>query len=167
MAIAFRDRRDGGRYLLGVECDGATYHSAKTARDRDLLRQQVLRGQGWRLHRLWSTDWFRDREGTLSLALAAYERALKSPIEESALATPIQTVAVAAMPAEPASTPIPVTTQRRHAPGEPYQRFRETRADRRSREQLMTSGYHYALAEQITQIVSVEGPIHVDVLTDR
>jgi very-short-patch-repair endonuclease len=47
-------------YLLGVECDGATYHSAKSARDRDRLRQQVLEDLGWKLHRIWSTDWFND-----------------------------------------------------------------------------------------------------------
>lgn len=45
-------------YILGVECDGANYHSAKSARDRDRLRQEVLEGLGWRLHRIWSTDWF-------------------------------------------------------------------------------------------------------------
>ena len=47
-------------YVLGVECDGATYHSAKSARDRDRLRQQVLEDLGWKLHRIWSTDWFND-----------------------------------------------------------------------------------------------------------
>jgi very-short-patch-repair endonuclease len=45
-------------FILGVECDGATYHSAKSARDRDRLRQEVLEKLGWRLHRIWSTDWF-------------------------------------------------------------------------------------------------------------
>jgi very-short-patch-repair endonuclease len=45
-------------YVIGVECDGANYHSAKSARDRDRLRQEVLEGLGWRLHRIWSTDWF-------------------------------------------------------------------------------------------------------------
>ena len=47
-------------FLLGVECDGATYHSSRSSRDRDRLRQEVLEGLGWRLHRIWSTDWFRD-----------------------------------------------------------------------------------------------------------
>jgi very-short-patch-repair endonuclease len=45
-------------FVLGVECDGASYHSAKSARDRDRLRQEVLEELGWRLHRVWSTDWF-------------------------------------------------------------------------------------------------------------
>lgn len=45
-------------FLLGVECDGATYHSGRSARDRDRLREQILNGLGWHLHRIWSTDWF-------------------------------------------------------------------------------------------------------------
>jgi very-short-patch-repair endonuclease len=45
-------------YLMGVECDGATYHSSKSARERDVIRQQVLEGLGWRIYRIWSTDWF-------------------------------------------------------------------------------------------------------------
>ena len=58
--MAVVDARQQGRYLLGIECDGATYHSAKTARDRDRLRQQVLESLGWRIHRIWSRDWIAD-----------------------------------------------------------------------------------------------------------
>lgn len=47
-------------YVAGVECDGATYHSSKSARDRDRLREEVLRGLGWDIVRIWSTDWFSD-----------------------------------------------------------------------------------------------------------
>jgi very-short-patch-repair endonuclease len=54
-----------GTYLCGVECDGATYHRSATARDRDMLREQVLRGLGWEIVRIWSTDWWIDRNGTL------------------------------------------------------------------------------------------------------
>lgn len=52
-------------FILGVECDGASYHSSKSARDRDRLRQDVLEGLGWKLFRIWSTDWFESpvREG--------------------------------------------------------------------------------------------------------
>jgi very-short-patch-repair endonuclease len=45
-------------FLAGVECDGARYHSSKSARDRDRLREEVLRGLGWEILRVWSTDWF-------------------------------------------------------------------------------------------------------------
>jgi very-short-patch-repair endonuclease len=51
-----------GRFLAGIECDGATYHSATTARDRDRLRQQVLENLGWRLCRIWSVDWNYNRK---------------------------------------------------------------------------------------------------------
>ncbi|BBF92157.1 DUF3320 domain-containing protein [Blastochloris tepida] len=51
-----------GRYLAGVECDGATYHRSATARDRDRLREHVLTGLGWRIRRVWSTDWWFDPE---------------------------------------------------------------------------------------------------------
>ena len=47
-----------GMYLAGIECDGATYHRSATARDRDFLRQQVLEGLGWKILRIWSTDWW-------------------------------------------------------------------------------------------------------------
>ena len=50
-----------GEFILGVECDGATYHSAKSIRDRDLLRQKILESKGWRIYRIWSTDWFKNK----------------------------------------------------------------------------------------------------------
>ena len=49
-----------GIYVLGIECDGAAYHSAKTARERDRLRQDVLENMGWKIYRIWSTDWIKD-----------------------------------------------------------------------------------------------------------
>jgi very-short-patch-repair endonuclease len=52
-----------GAYLAGVECDGATYHRSATARDRDKVREQVLRGLGWNILRVWSTDWWFDPAG--------------------------------------------------------------------------------------------------------
>ncbi|RJF80849.1 DUF3320 domain-containing protein [Oleomonas cavernae] len=48
-----------GRWLAGIECDGAQYHRTATARDRDKLRQAVLERLGWTILRIWSTDWFR------------------------------------------------------------------------------------------------------------
>jgi very-short-patch-repair endonuclease len=60
LAIRHPDRPDA--YLLGVECDGATYHSARAARDRDKYRQSVLEGLGWQIYRIWSTDWFENAE---------------------------------------------------------------------------------------------------------
>ncbi|MEJ2327992.1 MAG: hypothetical protein P8Y25_14800, partial [Chromatiaceae bacterium] len=58
--LAVRDPGNPGRYLMGIECDGASYHSAKSVRDRDRLRQAVLERLGWRIRRIWSTDWYRN-----------------------------------------------------------------------------------------------------------
>ena len=58
--IAVVDPGSPGRFLLGIECDGATYHSAKSVRDRDRLRQTILERLGWRIRRIWSTDWFKN-----------------------------------------------------------------------------------------------------------
>ena len=73
--LGVKDPERPGRYLLGIECDGATYHSAQSARDRDRLRQQVLEDRGWRIHRIWSTDWFRNPDRELTRVVEAIEAA--------------------------------------------------------------------------------------------
>ena len=62
-----------GRFICGIECDGPTYGSAQTARDRDRLRQQVLETRGWEIHRVWSTDWFKNRAQQIERLLASIE----------------------------------------------------------------------------------------------
>lgn len=75
--LAIKHPHQPGRFVLAIECDGASYHSAPTARDRDRLRQQHLEALGWRFHRIWSTDWFLRRDEELSRALDAYTRAVE------------------------------------------------------------------------------------------
>lgn len=70
-----------GRYLLAIECDGASYHSSRSARDRDRLRQSVLEGLGWRFHRIWSTDWFNNRQREIDRAIKAIEAAKKLDLQ--------------------------------------------------------------------------------------
>lgn len=69
------DEDKPGRYVLGIECDGATYHSARSARDRDRLRQEVLEGLGWKIHRIWSTDWFSYPTRELKRVVESIEKA--------------------------------------------------------------------------------------------
>lgn len=69
--IGARHPNKPGTYLLAVECDGATYHSALWARERDRLRQDVLEHLGWRFHRIWSTDWFYNRRAEIERLRAA------------------------------------------------------------------------------------------------
>lgn len=59
--IGIIDPRSQQEYVLGIECDGAMYHSSRCARDRDRLRQDIIESRGWKIHRIWSTSWFRDR----------------------------------------------------------------------------------------------------------
>jgi len=73
--LAIVDAAQPGRYLLGIECDGATYHRSRSARDRDRLRQQVLENLGWRIHRIWSTDWFLNPHRCLQALVGAVEQA--------------------------------------------------------------------------------------------
>ena len=67
------------RPILAVECDGAYYHSSKTARDRDRLRQDRLEALGWRFHRIWSTDWFSNPSREMTKLLDAIEEAKNKP----------------------------------------------------------------------------------------
>lgn len=107
------DKSLPGRYLAGIECDGANYHSAKSARDRDRLRQSVLEGLGWKLIRIWSTDWWLDPKREIARVeelLHAFEQeepeeapaaAGKEPEQHAALSSILPTGSEPA--AEPAS----------------------------------------------------------------
>jgi very-short-patch-repair endonuclease len=72
--LALKHPTHPGLYCLGIECDGATYHSSKTARDRDRIRQSILEGLGWRICRVWSTDWIRNPEIQIQRILSVYEQ---------------------------------------------------------------------------------------------
>jgi very-short-patch-repair endonuclease len=74
--FAAQHRSRPGRMVLAIECDGVTYHSSHTARDRDRLRQEHLERLGWTFHRIWSQDWFLRREQEVARAVAAYDAAL-------------------------------------------------------------------------------------------
>lgn len=101
-----------GDYLVGVECDGATYHSAATARDRDKVRAAILSGLGWRLVRVWSTDWWIDKEGATERLHAQIARALEdSRVAEAETEQAPQIIPFYDVPAEgyqePTEAPVP------------------------------------------------------------
>lgn len=76
--IGIVDPEYPGRYILGIECDGAPYHSTKVARARDRLRQQVLEDRGWKIYRIWSTDWYRNRERAKERLVHEVQKAKRS-----------------------------------------------------------------------------------------
>ena len=79
--IGVVDPVNAGSFLLGVECDGATYKSSNSARDRDRLREQVLRQLGWRIHRIWSPTWVARRDSEIRRLKEALEQAQKQQLD--------------------------------------------------------------------------------------
>jgi very-short-patch-repair endonuclease len=80
--IGVVDPVNPGNFLLGVECDGAAYKSSSSARDRDRLREQVLRQLGWRLHRVWSPAWVARRDSEIRRLKEDLEQAHKQQLEK-------------------------------------------------------------------------------------
>ena len=148
--LAVLDPGRPGRFVLGIECDGAMYHSARSARDRDRLRQQVLEGLGWTIHRIWSTDWFRSPEREL----ARVETAIRNAVSDNGGGPPA-TARPEPAPLERTSAPAPPETTR----STPY-RVAKLRIGRipQPLHEVSTN----LLAKWIGQVVEVESPVHVD-----
>lgn len=181
--LAVVDPKTPGRYLLGIECDGATYHSSATARDRDRLRQEVLENLRWRIYRIWSTDWFERRAETLDRLLRYVDDIANVPgaaqhsepvAADTALQTPPSETADAASsgsPGNPASENIDLLSQRVDLPGTaaelvpagtvPYCRFPASACGTSDQLLAMRDAEVTALLEKI---VAIEGPIHIEEL---
>ena len=164
--LAIADPERPGRYLLGIECDGASYHSARSARDRDRLRQSVLEDHGWIIHRIWSTDWFQRPQEQLERTVAAIEAA-KAELDErlelgrqKAQAVPVQIVTVdRGDVTEIGLADIAAET-------EPQQRYIEATVARPGSYELHETPTG-VMAQLVEQVVTVESPVHVDEVVAR
>ena len=153
--LAVVDPVQQGRYLLGIECDGASYHSARSARDRDRLRQQVLEGLGWRIHRIWSTDWFRDPEqelGRVEVAVRSARTAavIPAPVPEPEPEKPLERAPEPEPEVAPPTSPYTVANLEI---GRLWQPLHETSPGK--------------LADWIGRVVEVESPVNLDEVTLR
>ena len=160
LAVVDPDRP--GRYVLGIECDGATYHSSRSARDRDRLREAVLRDRGWRIHRIWSTDWFQRPEEQLRKVVEAIQKAkLEADVDEEGELeaedqVPVETdierdETVDALNGETATWTVPYVEADFEVPNG-------------------TAIHETPLAELVrivTRVVEIEGPIHRDEIARR
>ena len=81
--MAVKHPTQSGKFAIGIECDGAAYHSSRTARERDRLRQTVLEDMGWTIYRIWSTDWIKDQKTEEEKLVNAVEKALGRAVVES------------------------------------------------------------------------------------
>lgn len=149
--LAVVDPASPGRFLLGIECDGARYHTARWARDRDRLREAVLRGLGWTLHRIWSADWHRNREDALRRCVAAIEAsktARPSPPPVGSKSAPIERTSE--LPQSPAIAA--------YAPAKVGAEIGETHLSE------IPIG---TIAQFLAAIVDEEGPVHVEEVKRR
>jgi very-short-patch-repair endonuclease len=160
--LALADPSRPGRMLLGIECDGATYRAARAARDRDRLRQGVLEGLGWTIHRIWSTDWWRDAEGCLARVEAAFAAAVVR-----ATAAGAQSRGRSTAPAPPAGLPLrAVDRESSRLWDDDVLRFAPYR--RATLAPIAFDGATLARAPTadvvawLERVVEVEGPVHVE-----
>lgn len=134
------------RYLLGIECDGATYHSSRSARDRDRIRQQILESRGWRIHRIWSTDWFNRRKAEENRLLDALHRA-ESPANPKS-------------PERAAPPPRRETSERSPASDPPRSTVPYKEATFKVSSEFAPHEAPAKVQDAVRRIVDIEGPIH-------
>jgi very-short-patch-repair endonuclease len=165
-----------GRFVCGIECDGAAYHDSETARDRDRLRQQVLESRGWILYRVWSTEWFKDRAGQIDRLLRLIEEARARSLEEAEAdrRTRERAAAEAAVRAaeelEIARQEAAVLTARTE--GKTYERpvalpYGITPGEGRFAGSEILEAPLSQLVAAVTEVVAIEAPIHAAELATR
>ena len=139
-----------GKFVIGIECDGAMYHSARTARERDRLRQDILENMGWTIYRIWSTDWVKDQKTEEDKLISAIENAINGEKKPESCPMPEPIII------DPVSEPLPVIP-----PSESKYGFIEY-------QEADVSKFSYSnRIEVIKKVVEMEQPIHVDVLCRR
>ncbi|MGZ0169385.1 MAG: DUF3320 domain-containing protein [Planctomycetales bacterium] len=171
--LAVVDPNCPGRYILGVECDGATYHSARWARDRDRLRQAVLEDHGWTLHRIWSTDWFQSRNDQLRKLSEAIEDQRQS-IEETATENDDARQDDGSREDEPSNESTENLIERDSAFDDEKSGFDSecpAYEEAAFQVEIMSADVHTLpvdkLAKVVTKVVRIEGPVHESEITRR
>lgn len=154
--IGVRHAERPGTYVLAVECDGAAYHSALWARERDRLRQEVLEHLGWRFHRIWSTDWFYNRR----VEIERLRQALVSARDAAEAGIKVEGANRARPSSPPVDEPIPAIVVpdivERKMPM--YQRAVFPVNSGQEPHEVNT----LFLADLVKRIVVAEGPIHLE-----
>ena len=163
--IGIRHPDHPGVYVLGVECDGATYHSAKVARDRDRLRETVLRSLGWELYRIWGTVWYRDRRAAEKSLQAAVDKAIDGfSLDREVGDAPASSAVPAQMLAEPYLMAAPAPHENRDWIAEYIE---ATPHPGRSPYELHEAEAWPEMYRIIREVIDVEAPIHSKALLDR
>lgn len=150
-------------YVMAVECDGADWHGSLWARERDRLRQDILENLGWHFHRIWSTDWFHRRASEvkrLSKALhsvkVSYVETVRLTGSNSGKLNVPEENEITVPEIDPEVLQKGITA--------PSYRMSNLKAPKKVEPQELKPT---EMAELITQIIEIEGPIHFDEIARR
>jgi len=162
--IGVVDPRNENRFICGIECDGATYHSSRSARDRDRLRQSILESRGWTIYRIWSTDWFH-RQAEQEAKLLDYLHSLLKNGPQKVTIPPSEDDVEIVFPDKENQDSSPISEDKNVTPPNktPYIEFTETVTSNMMPHEMQTS----SLAVIVRKIVEIEGPIHEDEVSRR
>jgi hypothetical protein len=156
--LAVADPEQPGRYILGIECDGPSYDSARSARDRDRLRPQVLEGLGWRLHRAWSPEWASNPQRELERVLAAID----TPLQDEALDVSVDSA--------PPEGPVIETIVRDEVPqpvGLQVTAYQEAKLSLKPVDRDLAAASAKSLERWTARVVDAESPVHISEVIRR
>jgi len=156
--LAVKHPKQRGNFVLGIECDGKAYHSSKTARDRDRLRQSVLENLGWHIHRIWSTDWLINTDEEIK----KIEDALNILLTEN---SSMNSIDVKKNFESKQFLSINVKSNEKEITFPEYKRVK-LRSMQGGIERFNYSYYRF-LHKQIQRVVDVESPIHIELVMKR
>lgn len=151
--LAIKHPQRKGQFVLGIECDGSSYHSPITARDRDRLRQGILENLGWKIHRIWSTDWMLDSNEEV--------RKIENKLREILMENEQK---------QEAALPDQVTIEERvldNTKSLEFPKYRPTELKKHSGGIKAFDRSYSGTIKDIVQVVEKESPVHVDLVLQR
>ena len=160
--LAVEHPKENGTFIVGIECDGENYSSARTAREREHLRPQILKNMGWNMYRIWSTAWIKNTKEEQERLLNFINDCLRQNPQQMTLElndtydVPVEAVAEERTQSVARSN----TTN-------PYGFGYYVEASWWDAPQNYSSSDEQRAADVINYILGIEQPIHIDLLYQR
>lgn len=161
--IGVIDPRRPGQYLLGILLDGESYGAAKTVRDREIAQIDVLSGLGWNILRIWTMDWWDNRQKELDRVFDCLEKLKTQPPKTAVLP------AVKSSPAPPPAAERKVAgnvnqtaellISMPEAPGVPLYEPAHLQAETLAPEDFIQPMYTKRIQEKIRRVIEKEAPV--------
>lgn len=160
--LAVEHPKENGTFIVGIECDGVNYSSARTARERDHLRPQILKNMGWNMYRIWSTAWIKNTKEEQERLLNFINDCLRQNPQQMTLElNDTYDVPVEAVAEERSNLFVQNNTTN------PYGFGYYVEASWWDAPQNYSSSDEQRAADVINYILGIEQPIHIDLLYQR